>query len=349
MVKKQKTKKTKNKEEKLIKISNISNTYYYNSKQNEITKNENESFIKMEEKLKELKSNYNNMANEYYTLLIENQTRENIKMKKHRDKMKKIVEKNKKKDEKAEKNKIKNKKAENEKNKTTEKTKEKDKDKEKEEKKENKDNHSITESVSDNDASSSDSIEKKKKENEKEDKNDRSMTESVSGDNASSSSSSSSNNTEDAKKNQKFYKVFAKTYEKYENFEKYNKKFDNYISTTKEPCIFRPDAARIQFEVEELIKKIEKKKSEKNLKEPKECPYCGKKRDRKALNEHIYLKHEGKGLKPSVLETMYKKMTKKRYKRIREILNDIIKQKKICGVKDTCPDDILEILNKQNK
>ena len=64
------------------------------------------------------------------------------------------------------------------------------------------------------------------------------------------------------------------------------------------------------------------------------------------MNEHIYLEHKGRGLKQSVLETMYKWVSKKRYKRIKEILEDLEEQVKICGVKDTRLDEMLKIINK---
>ena len=48
----------------------------------------------------------------------------------------------------------------------------------------------------------------------------------------------------------------------------------------------------------------------------------------------------------SVLETMHKRVSEKRYKRIKEILEDLEEQAKICGVKDTRLDEMLKIINK---
>ena len=59
---------------------------------------------------------------------------------------------------------------------------------------------------------------------------------------------------------------FSKTFEKYENFEKYKKYFDKATNKSKEQDVFRPDALRIQNEIEEVIKKIENKKCEKKSK-----------------------------------------------------------------------------------
>ena len=70
----------------------------------------------------------------------------------------------------------------------------------------------------------------------------------------SSSSPPSSIDTKEAKKNASFYNIFSKTFEKYENFEKYKKYFDKETNKNKEPIVFRPDALRIQNEIEEAIK-----------------------------------------------------------------------------------------------
>ena len=312
MVKKQKTTKTKNKEKKILKI-NATNNYYYNSNNNQVVNpesiTEDMEIKKIKELLENLKEDRKKMEKEYYKFLVEHQSKENKKFEKYTEQIKKIYDKDKK---------------------NTEKTEEKPK---KNvivtEKKKNEETITIRDvSISEPEKNSSPSITLSVKSDRDE----------------SSSSPPSSIDTKEAKKNASFYNIFSKTFEKYENFEKYKKYFDK--ETNKEPIVFRPDALRIQNEIEEAIKKLENKKKDKGIKEPRECPHCHVKRNRKAMNEHIYLEHKGRGLKQSVLETMYKRVSKKRYKRIKEILEDLEEQAKICGVKDTRLDEMLKIINK---
>lgn len=314
MVKKQKTTKTKNKEKKILKI-NATNNYYYNSNNNQVVNpesiTEDMEIKKIKELLENLKEDRKKMEKEYYKFLVEHQSKENKKFEKYTEQIKKIYDKDKK---------------------NTEKTEEKPK---KNvivtEKKKNEETITIRDvSISEPEKNSSPSITLSVKSDRDE----------------SSSSPPSSIDTKEAKKNASFYNIFSKTFEKYENFEKYKKYFDKETNKNKEPIVFRPDALRIQNEIEEAIKKLENKKKDKGIKEPRECPHCHVKRNRKAMNEHIYLEHKGRGLKQSVLETMYKRVSKKRYKRIKEILEDLEEQAKICGVKDTRLDEMLKIINK---
>lgn len=317
MAKKQKTTKTKNKEKKILNI-NATNNYYYNSNNNHSVNPgniaEDMEIKKIKELLENLKEDRNKMEKEYYKLLAEHQSRENKKFKKYTEYVKKIYDKDKKNTEKTEEKPKKNVIA-------TEKKKNKEK--------------IIDITLSD--------ISEPEPEPEKN--SSPSITQSVKSDKDESNSFSSSINTQEAKKNASFYNIFSKTFEKYENFEKYKKYFKE-TNKNKEPLVFRPDALRIQNEVEEAIKKIENKKNYKEIKEPRECPHCHVKRNRKAMNEHIYLEHNGKGLKQSVLQTMYKRVSKKRYGRIKEILEDLKEQAKISGVKDTRLDEMLKIINK---
>lgn len=311
---KKKPTKTKNKEKNILKI-NATNNYYYNSNDNHIVNpesvTENKELKKIKELLENLKEDRKKMEKEYYNFLLEHQSKENKKFKKYIEDIKKIYDNDKK---------------------NTEKTEEKQKKNVTiTEKKKNEETIAISDvSISEPEKNRSPSITLSAKSDSDE----------------SNSSPPSSIDTKEAKKNASFYNIFSKTFEKYEKFEKYKKYFDKETNKNKEPFVFGPDALRIQNEVEEAIKKIENKKKDKGIKEPRECPHCRKKRNRKAMNEHIYLEHQGKGLKQSVLETMYKRVSKKRYKRIKEILEDLKEQTKICGVKDTRLDEMLKIINK---
>lgn len=109
--------------------------------------------------------------------------------------------------------------------------------------------------------------------------------------------------------------------------DKLKKKFES------EKRVYGPETQRIEYEVENVIKKIEKNKRRREerkrgrSKETIVCAKCKEKFHPHSINYHMFINHDGFNLSQRSIQACFDRFVKKRLFRVNSLIQDVIKQK----------------------